>query len=293
MDSPTPTSEQKAAPANPARQGAMSSFASVVSRIEAEENAASRLSQKIALRNLDFYYGARRALIDVNMPIYDKRVTALVGPSGCGKSTLLRVLNRIYSLYPEQRATGEVLMDERNILDPSVDLRALRKRIGMVAQKPTPFPMSIYQNIAFGIGLYDDLVGGDLDIKVEQALRRAGLWEEVKDRLRTSGAALSIGQQQRLCIARAIALNPEVLLLDEPCSALDPISTRHVEELIGELRRDCCIVIVTHNLQQAARVSDFSAYMYLGEIVEFDTTLTIFTRPSHVRTQAYVTGRFG
>jgi len=220
-------------------------------------------------------------------------VTALIGPSGCGKSTLLRVLNRTYELYPEQRATGEVLIDGRNILDSSVDLNELRRRIGMVFQKPTPFPMSIYENVAFGIGLYERLPRAELDARVEQALRRAALWHEVKDILHESGFSLSGGQQQRLCIAQIIAISREILLLDEPTSALDPIATHQFEELIDELRRDYCIIVVTHNMQQAARVSDFTAFMYLGEVVEFGPTEAIFTRPSNKHTEAYVTGRIG
>ena len=251
------------------------------------------LREKVIVRSLDFYYDKAQALFDINVTFYDKSVTALIGPSGCGKSTLLRVLNRIYELYPGQRATGEVLLDGTDILAGAVDVRRLRARIGMVAQKPMPFPMSIYENIAFGIGLYERLSRGDLDDRVELALRRAALWDEAKDILGQSGFALSGGQQQRLCIARAIALNPEVILFDEPCSALDPGSTSHIEELIDELKRDYCIVIVTHNLQQAARVSDHTAFMYLGKIVEFATTEAIFTHPRESHTQAYVTGRFG
>jgi phosphate transport system ATP-binding protein len=220
-------------------------------------------------------------------------VTAFIGPSGCGKSTLLRVLNRIYDLYPGQRATGEVLVDGRNILAPGIDLNLLRAKIGMVFQKPTPFPMSIYDNIAFGIRLYHAPSKSELDDRIESALRRAALWDEVKDKLRQSGLSLSGGQQQRLCIARAIAVEPEILLLDEPASALDPISTQKIEELISELKSDYCIVIVTHNMQQAARSSDYTAFMYLGEIVEFSDTPTLFTRPRVQRTEDYVTGRFG
>jgi phosphate transport system ATP-binding protein len=249
--------------------------------------------EKVIVRNLDFYYDRGQALFDINVAFYDKNVTALIGPSGCGKSTLLRVLNRIYELYPGQRVTGEVLLDGINVLDGAIDVRRLRARIGMVAQKPMPFPMSIYENIAFGIGLYERLSRRARDERVEQALRRAALWDEAKDILGQSGLALSGGQQQRLCIARAIALNPEVILFDEPCSALDPGSTSHIEELIDELKRDYCIVIVTHNMQQAARVSDHAAFMYLGKIVEFATTEAIFTHPRDSHTEAYVTGRFG
>ena len=250
-------------------------------------------AEKIAIRDLRFYYKNFEALKGINLALYDKRVTAFIGPSGCGKSTLLRVMNRIYQLYPEQRATGEVLVDGRNILDPKIDLNLLRAKIGMVFQKPTPFPMSIHDNIAFGIRLYEKLPASELDARVESALRRAALWNEVKDKLRQSGLSLSGGQQQRLCIARAIAVKPEILLLDEPASALDPISTQHIEELIDELKTDYCIVIVTHNMQQAARSSDFTAFMYLGELVEFDQTELIFTHPKNKRTEDYITGRFG
>jgi phosphate transport system ATP-binding protein len=249
--------------------------------------------EKMRVRDLDFFYGRSQALHHINLPLYDKSVTALIGPSGCGKSTLLRVLNRIYELYPEQRATGEVLLDGRNILDPAVDVNLLRARVGMVFQKPTPFPMSIYENIAFGIRLYAQPASQSIDDQVEQALRRAGLWDEVKDILHQNGLSLSGGQQQRLCIARTIAINPEVVLLDEPCSALDPLSTQHIEQLIDELKRDYCIVIVTHNMQQAARVSERAAFMFLGKIIEFDSTEVIFTRPRKPQTEAYVTGRFG
>jgi phosphate transport system ATP-binding protein len=251
------------------------------------------LAEKVVIRNLEFYYKNYRALKGITLSLYDKRVTAFIGPSGCGKSTLLRVLNRIYDLYPGQRATGEVLVDGRNILAPGVDLNLLRAKIGMVFQKPTPFPMSIYDNIAFGIRLYHAPSKSELDDRIESALRRAALWDEVKDKLRQSGLSLSGGQQQRLCIARAIAVEPEILLLDEPASALDPISTQKIEELISELKSDYCIVIVTHNMQQAARSSDYTAFMYLGEIVEFSDTPTLFTRPRVQRTEDYVTGRFG
>jgi phosphate transport system ATP-binding protein len=249
--------------------------------------------EKVIVRNLDFHYNKIQALFGINATFYDNCVTALIGPSGCGKSTLLRVLNRIYALYPGQRATGEVLLDGINVLDGATDVRRLRARIGMVAQKPMPFPMSVYENIAFGIKLYQTPSRSALDERVEKALRHAALWDEVKGILGQSGLALSGGQQQRLCIARAIAVNPEVILFDEPCSALDPGSTSHIEALIDELKRDYCIVIVTHNLQQAARVSDHTAFMYLGKIIEFDTTEKIFTHPHEPQTEAYVTGRFG
>ena len=250
-------------------------------------------SQKAVIRNVDFYYGNFRALKNISLPLHDKRVTAFIGPSGCGKSTLLRILNRIYELYPGQRATGEVLVDGENILTPGLDLNLLRAKIGMVFQKPTPFPMSIYDNIAFGIRLYERLTRSELDDRVEAALRRAALWDEVKDKLRQSGLGLSGGQQQRLCIARAVAVEPEILLLDEPASALDPLSTQRIEELIAELKDDYCIAIVTHNMQQAARSSDYTAFMYLGELIEFDETERIFTHPKQKQTEDYITGRFG
>ena len=255
--------------------------------------SAETFSTKIRINDLDFYYKNFHALKSVSLSLYDKRVTAFIGPSGCGKSTLLRCLNRMYDLYPEQRATGEILVDGENILDPSIDLNLLRARIGMVFQKPTPFPMSIFDNIAFGIQLYEKLSKSELAERVEQALQRAGLWTEVRDKLKQSGLGLSGGQQQRLCIARAIAIKPEILLLDEPCSALDPISTQRVEELISELKSDYCIVIVTHSMQQAARASDYTAFMYLGDLIEFSDTPTVFTNPSNKRTEDYITGRFG
>jgi len=249
--------------------------------------------QKAVIRNVDFFYDTFRALKNISLPLHDKRVTAFIGPSGCGKSTLLRILNRIYELYPGQRATGEVLVDGENILAPGLDLNLLRAKIGMVFQKPTPFPMSIYDNIAFGIRLYERLTRPELDDRIEAALRRAALWDEVKDKLRQSGLGLSGGQQQRLCIARAVAVEPEILLLDEPASALDPLSTQRIEELIAELKDDYCIAIVTHNMQQAARSSDYTAFMYLGELIEFDETERIFTHPTQKQTEDYITGRFG
>ena len=254
---------------------------------------AGDLAEKISIRDLNFFYGDNRALKDISLPLYEKRVTAFIGPSGCGKSTLLRVLNRMYDLYPNQRAEGNVSFDGEDILSPKQDLNMLRARIGMVFQKPTPFPMSIYENIAFGVRLYERLSKSDLDMRVEQSLRRAALWEEVKDKLSTNGLSLSGGQQQRLCIARTVAVKPEVILFDEPCSALDPISTAKIEELIDELKTDYTLIIVTHNMQQAARVSDFTAFMYLGELIEFDVTSKMFTSPSDRRTQDYITGRFG
>jgi phosphate transport system ATP-binding protein len=253
----------------------------------------SALTEKISIRNLNFFYGDNRALKSISLPLYEKRVTAFIGPSGCGKSTLLRILNRMYDLYPHQRAEGEVLFDGEDSLSPKQDLNMLRARIGMVFQKPTPFPMSIYENIAFGVRLYEKLSKSDMDKRVEQSLRRAALWDEVKDKLGTNGLSLSGGQQQRLCIARTVAVKPDVILFDEPCSALDPISTAKIEELIDELKTDYTIVIVTHNMQQAARVSDFTAFMYLGELIEFDVTSKMFTAPTDRRTQDYITGRFG
>jgi phosphate transport system ATP-binding protein len=251
------------------------------------------LVEKVSLRDLNFFYGETRSLKSITLPLYENKVTAFIGPSGCGKSTLLRVLNRMYDLYPHQRATGEVLFDGGNILSPKQDLNLLRARIGMVFQKPTPFPMSIYENIAFGIRLYEKLPKSEIDGRVETSLRRAALWDEVKDKLNANGQSLSGGQQQRLCIARTVAVRPEVILFDEPCSALDPISTAKIEELIDELTDDYTIVIVTHNMQQAARVSEFTAFMYLGELIEFDSTSKMFTAPRDQRTQDYITGRFG
>jgi len=251
------------------------------------------MPEKVTIKNLDFFYGQSKALNNISLSLYQNQTTAFIGPSGCGKSTLLRVLNRMYDLYPNQRAEGEVLFDGENILSSKQDLNLLRARIGMVFQKPTPFPMTIYENIAFGIRLYERLSKAELDGRVESALRRSALWDEVKDKLGANGLSLSGGQQQRLCIARTVAVKPEVILFDEPCSALDPISTAKIEELIDELKVDYTIVIVTHNMQQAARVSDFTAFMYLGELVEFDSTGRMFTAPSDSRTQDYITGRFG
>ncbi len=248
---------------------------------------------RVTIRNLDFFYGGNRALKQVNLDFQDRRVTGMIGPSGCGKSTLLRCLNRMYDLYPGQRATGEVLMDGQNILAPGTDVNALRSRVGMVFQKPTPFPMSIYENIAFGVRLHERLSKSEMDQRVEWSLTRAALWTEVKDRLTSPAAGLSGGQQQRLCIARTIAVRPDVILLDEPTSALDPISTLKVEELIDELKADFTIAIVTHNMQQAARCADQVAFFYLGEMVEVGAAAQIFTNPRERRTQEYITGRFG
>lgn len=248
---------------------------------------------KIAVNHLDFYYGAFQALKDISLAIPANQITAFIGPSGCGKSTLLRSFNRMYDLYPGMRAEGEILLDGQNILARDIDLNLLRARVGMVFQKPTPFPMSIHDNIAFGVKLYEKLKPADMDERVEWALKKAALWNEVKDKLHQSGQSLSGGQQQRLCIARAIATRPQVLLLDEPTSALDPISTAHIEELVNELKSDYTIVIVTHNMQQAARVSDQTAYMYLGELVEYGDTKTLFTKPAKRETEDYITGKFG
>jgi phosphate transport system ATP-binding protein len=264
-----------------------------VPSVAQEPSGHARPAEKVTIRDLNFFYGEYRALKSISLPLYQNKVTAVIGPSGCGKSTLLRVLNRMYDLYPHQYATGEVLVDGENILSPKQDLNLLRARIGMVFQRPTPFPMSIYENIAFGIRLYEKLPKSELDGRVETSLRRAALWNEVKDKLSANGQSLSGGQQQRLCIARTVAVRPEVILFDEPCSALDPISTAKIEELIDELAEDYTIVIVTHNMQQAARVSEFTAFMYLGELIEFDLTSKMFTVPRDQRTQDYITGRFG
>ncbi|WP_028452312.1 phosphate ABC transporter ATP-binding protein PstB [Chitinilyticum aquatile] len=253
----------------------------------------TELKPKIAVKNLNFYYGNFHALKNINLDILEGHVTAFIGPSGCGKSTLLRTFNRMYDLYPKLRAEGEILLNGQNTLSSNIDLNMLRAKVGMVFQKPTPFPMSIYDNIAFGVKLYESLSKSDMDDRVEWALKKAALWNEVKDKLRQSGLGLSGGQQQRLCIARAVSVKPEVLLLDEPTSALDPISTAHVEELVHELKQDYTIAIVTHNMQQAARVSDYTAYMYLGELVEVGETDAIFTTPKQKATEDYITGKFG
>ncbi len=258
-----------------------------------KQTSAGSQAVKLSVHNLDFYYGQTQVLHAVSLDIPANQVTAFIGPSGCGKSTLLRCFNRIYELYPKQRAAGEILLDGRNILAFGEDLNMLRARVGMVFQKPTPFPMSIYDNIAFGVRLYERLTRSEMDMRVELALRKAALWDEVKDKLTRVGTEISGGQQQRLCIARAIAIKPEVLLLDEPASALDPISTQKIEELINELKQEYTIVIVTHNMQQAARVSDFTGFLYLGKLVEHDATPQIFTKPAKQQTQDYITGRFG
>ena len=267
------------------------SFAEV--RSESAGTSAPTMTPKIRIRNLDFFYGSFQGLKHIDLDIHEGMVTAFIGPSGCGKSTLLRTLNRMYDLYPGQRATGEILLNGKNVLDPGQDVNALRAKVGMVFQKPTPFPMSIYENIAFGVRLYENLSRADMDNRVEWALRKAALWDEVKGKLNQSGLSLSGGQQQRLCIARGVAVKPEVLLLDEPTSALDPISTAKVEELVHELKSEYTIAIVTHNMQQAARVSDYTAYMYLGELVEFGLTDEIFIKPKRKETEDYITGRFG
>ena len=248
---------------------------------------------KIAVKNLNFFYGSFHGLKNINLQILERRITAFIGPSGCGKSTLLRTFNRMYDLYPGQRAEGEIVLNGKNVLDKNQDLNLLRAKVGMVFQKPTPFPMSIYDNIAFGVKLYESLSKAEMDERVEWALRKAAIWEEVKDKLRQSGLSLSGGQQQRLCIARAVAVRPEVVLLDEPTSALDPISTAKIEELLHELKEDYTIAIVTHNMQQAARVSDFTAYMYIGELVEYGVTDELFIKPKRKETEDYITGRFG
>jgi phosphate transport system ATP-binding protein len=262
-------------------------------RLRAGDRSQKALNGKIVVNDLNFFYGKHQALHSISLQIPEKHVTAFIGPSGCGKSTILRTFNRIYELYPDQQATGEVLLDGENILNRKYDLNLLRSKIGMVFQKPTPFPMSIYDNIAFGVKLYERLSRRRMDERVEWALHKSALWDEVKDKLRQDGTQLSGGQQQRLCIARGIAVHPEVLLLDEPASALDPLSTFKIEELIDELKTDYTIVIVTHNMQQAARVSDYTAFMYLGKLIEFDETEVIFTNPSRKDTEDYITGRYG
>jgi phosphate transport system ATP-binding protein len=254
---------------------------------------ASTPAVKVAIEGLSFYYGETAALNNISLPLYANKVTAFIGPSGCGKSTLLRALNRIFELYPNQRAEGKVLLDGVNILGRDQDVNILRLKIGMVFQKPTPFPMTIFDNVAFGLQLHEKLPRSELEGRVETALKRAALWDEVKDKLHVSGTSLSGGQQQRLCIARSVATSPEIILLDEPCSALDPISTAKIEELISELSNDYTIVIVTHNMQQASRVSHYTAFMFLGELIEFGATEEVFTTPKNRKTEDYITGRFG
>jgi phosphate transport system ATP-binding protein len=260
---------------------------------QAQLNLSTQAAPKLRARDLSFYYGNSQALRNVHLDVLEKKITALIGPSGCGKSTLLRIFNRIYSIYPGQRAAGEVLLDGQNVLDAKYPLNALRAKVGMVFQKPVPFPMSIYQNVAYGIGHYQKLSRAEMDVRVEQALRQGALWDEVKDKLKSSAMGLSGGQQQRLCIARAVALKPEVLLFDEPTSALDPIATGKIEQLFAELKKDFTILIVTHNMQQAARCSDFTAFMYLGDLIEYGATDMMFTKPGKQQTEDYITGRFG
>jgi phosphate transport system ATP-binding protein len=264
-----------------------------VARPQAAASGLPPAAAKMSISKLDFFYGKFQGLKDINLDVAEKRVTAFIGPSGCGKSTLLRTMNRMYSLYPGQKATGKIMFNGQNILESGVDLNMLRAKVGMVFQKPTPFPMSIYDNIAFGVSLYENLGQRDMDERVEWALSKAAMWDEAKDKLKQSGMALSGGQQQRLCIARAVSVKPDVLLLDEPTSALDPISTAKIEELITELKTEYTIAIVTHNMQQAARVSDFTAYMYLGELIEFGETDQLFLKPKRKETEDYITGRFG
>ncbi len=266
---------------------------SLISRKYLDDEAYIAQNTKLSVRNLDFYYGDFKALHSISLDIKTNKVTAFIGPSGCGKSTLLRCFNRIYEMYPKQNAKGEILLDGRNILGKGENLNLLRAKIGMVFQKPTPFPMSIYDNIAFGVKLYEKMSRAGMDERVEWALHKAAIWDEVKDKLNQSGTQISGGQQQRLCIARAIAIRPEILLLDEPASALDPISTLKIEELIDELKQEYTIVIVTHNMQQAARVSDYTGFLYIGKLIEYNDTSIIFTKPGKKQTQDYITGRFG
>src|SRR5690625_2464117 len=269
----------------------INSFQTSVERTHAETSVNEKV--KLQVKDLNFYYGQFHALKNINMSIKENKVTAFIGPSGCGKSTLLRTFNRMFELYPGQRAEGQILLDGEDLLTSRLDISLIRAKVGMVFQKPTPFPMSIYDNIAFGVRLFERLSKGEMDERVEWALTKAALWHEVKDKLHQSGYGLSGGQQQRLCIARGVAIMPEVLLLDEPCSALDPISTAKIEELIAELKNDYTVVIVTHNMQQAARCSDYTAYMYLGELIEFGKTDQIFVNPTRKETEDYITGRFG
>ena len=261
--------------------------------MESKPNSPDNEKMKISVKNLNFYYGKFHALKDISLEIPEKKVTAFIGPSGCGKSTLLRTFNRMFELYPEQRAEGEILIDGEDVIRSKMDISLIRAKVGMVFQKPTPFPMSIYENIAFGVRLFEKLTRVEMDERVEWALKKGALWSEVKDKLNQSGSGLSGGQQQRLCIARAVAIKPEILLLDEPCSALDPISTGKIEELIHELKSDYTVLIVTHNMQQAARCSDYTAYMYLGDLMEVGATSDIFMKPKRKETEDYITGRFG
>lgn len=277
----------------PAKNPDVAPVAEIIESRVAKPGSVTSPAVKLAVRHLDFYYGNQQVLFDNNLDIEANQVTAIIGPSGCGKSTHIRVYNRIYELYPDQRASGEVLLDNEDILDPSQDLMELRRRVGMIFQKPTPFPMSVFDNVAFGLKLHYRLSKSEIADRVEEALRRAALWDEIKDYLRKPGTALSGGQQQRLCIARAIVVEPELLLMDEPCSAIDPIATAKIEELIYLLKSRYTIVIVTHNMQQAARVSDYTAFFFEGKIIEFGKTKQLFTNPTNKQTEAYVTGRFG
>jgi phosphate transport system ATP-binding protein len=288
MESPDPSSPRNIAPVPGSSPVSRHPAASIP-----DTKPAPAPSPKVEIRSLSFFYGKYQALHDIDLDIHDRQITAFIGPSGCGKSTLLRTVNRIYELYPGQRATGKILLGGRNLLDSADDVNLLRAKVGMVFQKPTPFPMSVRDNISFGVRLYERLSAADMDERVRWALEKAALWEEVKDKLRQDGTALSGGQQQRLCIARAVAVKPDVLLLDEPASALDPLSTQKIERLIAELRKDYTIAIVTHNMQQAARVSDYTAFMYLGRLVEFSDTKRLFTKPAQQQTEEYITGRFG
>ena len=261
--------------------------------METKPSSSETEKMKISVKNLNFYYGKFHALKDISLEIPEKKVTAFIGPSGCGKSTLLRTFNRMFELYPEQRAEGEIFIDGEDVIRSKLNISLIRAKVGMVFQKPTPFPMSIYENIAFGVRLFEKLTRVEMDERVEWALKKGALWSEVKDKLNQSGSGLSGGQQQRLCIARAVAIKPEILLLDEPCSALDPISTGKIEELIHELKSDYTVLIVTHNMQQAARCSDYTAYMYLGDLMEVGATSDIFMKPKRKETEDYITGRFG
>jgi len=288
MESPEPSPTNHETPAPARSEVSLHPAASVPAK-----RAASAASPKVEIRSLSFFYGKYKALHDIDLDIHDRQITAFIGPSGCGKSTLLRALNRIYELYPGQRATGKIMLGGRNLLERADDVNLLRAKVGMVFQKPTPFPMSVQDNISFGVKLYERLSRPDLEARVQWALEKAALWNEVKDKLRQDGTALSGGQQQRLCIARAVAVKPDVLLLDEPASALDPISTQKIEQLITELKKDYTIAIVTHNMQQAARVSDYTAFMYLGHLIEFGDTKKVFTTPAQQQTEEYITGRFG
>ena len=287
------TPSGSASPSAPARSGAPADHQHQPAVQAKMAGTVTAAPAKLEIRGLSFFYGKYKALHDIDLDIHDRQVTAFIGPSGCGKSTLLRTLNRIYELYPGQHATGKILLGGRNLLERADDVNLLRAKVGMVFQKPTPFPMSVQENISFGVRLYERLSRTDMEERVQWALEKAALWNEVKDKLRQDGTALSGGQQQRLCIARAVAVKPDVLLLDEPASALDPISTQKIEQLITELKNDYTIAVVTHNMQQAARFSDYTAFMYLGRLIEFGETRRLFTKPSERQTEEYITGRFG